>query len=106
MPETATAKPGRRTPDYVTLGVVAALGIGFFISQWLMLDALTQRMDALESGLMQQCSRCEQPIFAPPAAQPAAQPKAPPKPDTTAAPAATAEPTATAAATAAPAPKK
>ncbi len=49
------APAAKAQPNYIILGVVGVVAIGFFVGQWLMLDALSGRLDALEANVLQQC---------------------------------------------------
>ena len=95
--------------NYVLIGLVAVVAIGFFVGQWISLSALTGRLDTLERNIMEQCGRCDcEAAQVNAAAQAAAKTSADKPPEEAPAPSATesasAAPTASASASASAAP--
>ncbi|MBI4700587.1 MAG: hypothetical protein HY744_05390 [Deltaproteobacteria bacterium] len=102
----APAKPCEqkaKPPDYRLLGLVAVVAIGFFATQWLTMDAVMDRVDAMESHLTEQLLNLERQLGAAAQARPKAERPAAAAPAATAVPAAAAD-SAAPAASAAPAP--
>ena len=80
------APAAKAQPNYIILGAIGVLAIGFFIGQWLMLDALSGRLDAVEGNLLERCSirKVAPVVAAKPKKKKAAKKKAP-KPENKAA---------------------